>query len=231
MKELTRKMRGSARSSTKKITSMSRSIRMPISAMSFRKAAISTPFSAVINSSVLGKLYNKYKLTRRTEGPDKILRASVKVAKAESTNLLILYRKLLVIKLYYSQIMPLPNDESNQIVISQLDNLRKDVLKSLKYIFNFGPISLKTISDHKNELKNISRTYFIPTFKEILIELTEVKVNNNKHKVQLQEEIEEDELGDELLGAFAALKVGNDDGKKDKKLDAAVADLFAGLKL
>lgn len=227
----TRKQRGAGRSSAKK--SKSRSIRRPVDTMSFRKAAVSTPFSARIGANVLGKLYNKYKVTRKSGAPEMILRASVKVARAEATNLLILYRKLLVIKLYYSHDMAHLDAESNEIVISQLDLLRKEVLKSLKYIFNTGPVALKTIRDHKNELKDISDTYGIPTFKEILTELSNAAANNEMNggvKAELQEEIEEDELGDELLGAFAALKVGNDD-KKDKELDDAVADLFAGLKL
>lgn len=229
MRNKTRKMRGSGRSMSKK--TKSKTVRRPVGTMSYKKAAASTPFSARISSDVLSKLYNKYKVTRRSASPLKIMKASVKVAKAEATNLLILYRKLLVIKLYYSHNMAYQNDESNKVIIGQLDNLRKEVLKSLNYVFNTGPISLKTIRDYKDELKNITDIYGIPYFKEILAELRAAPAMNGGIKKELQEEIEEDELGDELLDAFKALQVGNDEGKKDKEVDDAVTNLFAGLKL
>jgi hypothetical protein len=221
----TRKVRGGVRTMHKKSASSSKTPKKhAMSAKTYRLMATATSFKEKVKRRKMEKLFDEYAAAKNASAENttikSVMRASVKLANAQITNLLILYRKLLIIKIYYKN-TPYFNNESKSVIIGEIDDLKSLVLRSLKYVFRTAPISIETMKEYDIELKNIFEKFDIPPFKEILTELAPAPANTQMH---FKEEIAHDNLDDDLLAAFSSLQL-------DTEEDDAFAALFANMKV
>jgi hypothetical protein len=227
---------GAGHGTKKKSKSKSKS--RSISVSTYKKAAINRPFKT-LSAKKLKSVYKTFKSTRKGILTNReLLNAAVATSRATGNNLLILYRKLLITKIFIKQQIAFYNDphikRAHRDALASINALKNKVIESLDSIYKkYLIVDPDTYTSYNAEFKQILDENMYGTFREVLEALKPGNNNamNGGIKAEMQEEIEEDELGDELLGAFAALKVRGNANENDKEVDDAVAELFAGLKL